>query len=100
MDITSHFLASLLDLGGSQIDILIFLYNVFKETFLEDDVKILVLVEQVQGLGIGIPFANIVDKCWEQGIGSIVQKHPYLLGMNEWQLTHHRKWVRLGRDFL
>ena len=44
-DITSHFLASLLDLGGSQINIVMLLHNVFKETILEDYVKILVLVE-------------------------------------------------------
>ena len=83
MDITFRFLMSLLDLGGSQIDMLMLLRNVFKETFLEDDVKIIVLVEQVSGPGIGIPFADIADKCWEQGIGSIIQKHPFLLGMNE-----------------
>ena len=44
-NITSRFLASLLDLGGTQIDMLMLLHNVFKETFLEDDFKILVLVE-------------------------------------------------------
>ena len=44
-DITSRFLASLLDLGGRQIDMLILLRNIFKETFLEDDVKIIVLAE-------------------------------------------------------
>ena len=33
MDITSHFLASLLNLGGNQIDILMLLHNIFKETF-------------------------------------------------------------------
>lgn len=82
-DITSHFLASLLDLGGNQVDILMLLCNIFKETFLEDDVKILVLLEQVPGLGIGIPFVDVVDKYWEQGIESIVQKHPFLLDMNE-----------------
>ena len=59
MDITSHFLASLFDLGGSQIDILMLLHNVFKVTFLEDDVKILVLAEQVWRLGIGILFVDI-----------------------------------------
>ena len=93
MDITSYFLASLLDLGGSQIDILMLLHNVFKKIFLEDDVKILVLAEQVLGSGIGIPFVDIVEKCWEQGIGSIIHKHLFLLDMNEWQLTHHRRWA-------
>ena len=62
-DITSHFLVSLLDLGGSQIDILMLLRNIFKENFLEDDVKILVSVEKVLGSGIGIPFTDVVDKC-------------------------------------
>lgn len=44
-DITSRFLTSLLDLGGSQIHILMLLHNIFKETLLEDDVKILVLAK-------------------------------------------------------
>ena len=56
IDITSYFLTSLLDLGGNQIDILMLLRNVFKEIFLEADVKILVLVKQVPGLGIGSLF--------------------------------------------
>ena len=72
MDITSRFLASLLDLGGNQVDILMLLCNNFKKTFLEDDFKILVLVEQVLGPSIGIVFVDIADKCWEKGIGSIV----------------------------
>ena len=99
-DITSRFLNSLLTLGGSQIDMLMLLHNIFKETFLEDEVKIIVLAEQVPGSGIGIPFADVADKCWEEGIGCIIHKHPFLLSMNERQLTHHRKWVRLGRNFL
>ena len=37
IDITSHFLTSLLDLGGNQVDILI--------VFLEDNVKIILLAE-------------------------------------------------------
>ena len=82
-NITSRFLASLVNLGGSQVDILMLLHNIFKEIFLEDDIKILVLVEQVPGLSIGIPFVDRADKCWEQGIGSIVQKHHFLLDMNE-----------------
>ena len=44
-NITSRFLASLLELGGRQIDKLMLLHNVFKETFLEDDIKIIVLAE-------------------------------------------------------
>ena len=44
-DITSRFLTSLLDLGGRQIDMLMLLRNVFQETFLEDDIKIIVLAE-------------------------------------------------------
>ena len=99
-DITSRFLASLLDLGGRKIDMLMLLRNVFKQTFLEDDVKIMVLAEQLPGPGIGIPFADVADKCWDEGIECIVHKHPFLLGMNERQLTRHRKWARLGRDFL
>ena len=82
-DITSRFLASLPNLGGRKIDMLMLLHNIFKETFLEDDIKIIVLVEQVPGLGIGIPFADVADKCWEEGIGCIIHKHPFLLGMNE-----------------
>ena len=62
MDITSRFLASLLDLGGRKIDMLMLLNNVFKETFLEDDVKIIVLTEQVPRPGIGIIFVDVVDK--------------------------------------
>ena len=56
-DITSCFLASLLDFGDSQIDMLMLLRNVFKETFLEDDVKIILLAEKVLGPSIGIHFA-------------------------------------------
>ena len=70
--ITSRFLTYPLDLVGNQIDTLMLLRNIFRETFLEDDVKILVLAEQVPGPCIGIPFVDIVDKCWEQGIGSII----------------------------
>ena len=45
MDITFGFLMSLLNLGGNQIDTLMLLRKFFKETFLEDDVKILILAE-------------------------------------------------------
>ena len=72
MNITSSFLASLLNLGGSQADILMLMHNIFKEIFLEDDVIILVLVEKLPRLGIGIPFVDIENKYWEQGIGSIL----------------------------
>ena len=48
-DITSCFLASLLDFGGNQIDMLMVLHNIFKQTFLEDDVKIILLAEKVLG---------------------------------------------------
>ena len=99
-DITSRFLVSLLDLGGKKIDMLMLLHNLLKETFLEDDIKIIVLAEQRPGPGIGIPIADVADKCWEEGIGCIIHKHPFLLDMNEQQLTRHRKWARLGRNFL
>ena len=82
-NITSHFLVSLLDLGGRKIDMLMLLCNIFKETFLEDDIKIIVLAEQVRGPSIGIPFVDVADKCWEEGIGCIIHKHPFLLGMNK-----------------
>lgn len=45
IDITSHFLTSLLNLGGNQVDIMMLLRNILKEKLLEDDVKILLLVE-------------------------------------------------------
>ena len=61
-NITPCFLASLLDLGSRQIDMLMLLHNFFKEIFLEDDVKIIVLAEQVLRIGIGIPFADVADK--------------------------------------
>ena len=44
-NITSYFLTSLLNLGGNQLDILILLHNIFKEMFLEDEIKILILVK-------------------------------------------------------
>ena len=99
-DITSCFLASLLDFGGNQIDMLMVLLNIFKQTFLEDDVKIILLAEKVLGPGIGIHFANVIDNCWEEGIGCIIHKHPSLLEINEQKLTRNKKWVRLRRDFL
>ena len=41
--ITSYFPSSLINLGGNQVNILMLLCNFFMETFLEDDVRILVL---------------------------------------------------------
>ena len=58
------------------------------------------MAEKVPGPGIGIPFVDVVDKCWEEGIGCIINKHPLLLGMNKQKLTCHQNWAWLGRDFL
>ena len=99
-DIISRFLASLLDLGDDQVEILMLLWNVFKEIFLKNDTNILISTEKLPGPGIGIPFVDVVDKCWEEHIGSSVQKNPFLLDMNAHQFTRHRQWMQLKTDFL
>ena len=50
-DITSQFLASLLDFKGSKVDILLLLRKTFKVEYLGDDIDIVAHAE----LGVGIP---------------------------------------------
>jgi hypothetical protein len=93
-DITSRAFASLLDLGGQKVDIVLLLRKVFKENFLEDDVELAVFAE----LGVGIPWPRDIPQLLEPDRN--VARQPFLLNLNDEQLTRHRKWARLGRDFL
>lgn len=51
MDITSNFLASLLDLKEERVNIFLLLRNNFKAEYPDDDIDIVAHVE----LGVGIP---------------------------------------------
>jgi hypothetical protein len=76
MNIASYFLVSLLNLRGDRITILMLLHKVFKETYLEDDVKFIVMIEQ----GMRIPFVDEIDKLFKQGDN--VLRKPFPLSPN------------------
>lgn len=96
MNITSRFLASLLDLGGDKVDMLMQLRKVFKEDFLGDDIIVVILVE----VGVEIPWASELSKLLLPNQTMSVARQPFLLNLNAEHLTRHRKWARIGRDFL
>ena len=62
-DITSQFLASLLDLREVRVDILLLLRKTFKAKYLGNDIDIIAHVE----LGVGIPWAGEIHKLLELG---------------------------------
>jgi hypothetical protein len=93
-DISSRFMASLLDLGGEKVEILMLLRKVFRKEYLGDDVNVLVFAE----IGFGIPWANDLPRILQPE--EIVPRQPFLLNLDVEQLTRHRKWAQIGRDFL
>ena len=62
-DITSQFLASLLDLGEARAEIVVLLRKIFKIVYLGDDIEIV----SHAILGVGIPWAGEVHKLLEPG---------------------------------
>jgi hypothetical protein len=93
-DITSQFLASLLDLGEARAEIVVLLRKIFKIVYLGDDIEIV----SHAILGVGIPWAGEVHKLLEPGQNVVLQ--PFLLGLTAGQLQHHRKCARIGVNFL
>ena len=93
-DITSQFLASLLDLGEARAEIVVLLRKIFKVVYLGDEIEIV----SHAILGVGIPWAGEVHKLLEPGQNVVLQ--PFLLGLTAGQLQHHRKCARIGVNFL
>ena len=62
-NITSQFLASLLDLEEAKVDILLLLRKAFKVEYLGDDIDIVAHAE----LGVGIPWIGEIQKLLELG---------------------------------
>lgn len=93
-DITSQFLASLLDLGEARVETVLLLRKIFKIVYLGDDIDIVAHAI----LGVGIPWVGEVHKLLEPGQNVVLQ--PFLLGLTAGQLKHHRKCARIGLNFL
>jgi hypothetical protein len=93
-DITSQFLASLLDLGEPRVESVLLLRKIFKAVYLGDVIEIVAHAV----LGVGIPWAGEVHKLLEPGQNVVLQ--PFLLGLTAGQLKHHRKCAIIGLDFL
>lgn len=75
---------------------LMLLRKVFKEEFLVDDITLVVLAK----VGVGIPWASDLSKLLLPDQTLPVARQSFLLNLNAEQLTHHRKWAWIGRDFL
>ena len=74
-NITYQFLASLLDLEESKVDILLLLRKTFKSKYLGNDIDIVAHAK----LGVGIPWAGEIHKLLEPGENVALQ--PFLLGL-------------------
>ena len=79
-DITSQFLASLLDLKEARAKIVVLLRKIFKVVYLGDDIEIVAHAV----LGVGIPWVSEVHKLLEPSQNVVLQ--PFLLGLTAGQL--------------
>lgn len=95
-DVTFRFLASQLGLRGDKVDMLTLLRKAFKEDFLRDGVNVVIFAE----VEVGIPWANELTKLLLLDQIVPVARQPFLWNLNAEQLTRHRKWAWIGRDFL
>lgn len=77
-DITSKFLASLLDIGGDKVDMLMLIRKVFKEDFLGDDVTVVILAE----VGVGTPWTSELTKLLLLDQTVPVARQLFLLNLN------------------
>lgn len=92
--ISSSLLASLLDLGELKVHTLLFLCEVYRFKFLLGDIDVVVFIKP----GVVIPWPGDLPKLLQPGV--VVQRHPFILNLNEVGLDRHRFWATVGRDFL